>query len=67
MQAVGFKAWCPYEIGDKVKFDICGIQKAMTVTDIITLMRAKTGGVRFVLELDNGARMVPVKQETRQQ
>ena len=63
MQAVGFKAWCPYEIGDRVKFDRCGDQRVMEITDIITQMSAKTGAVRFLLELDNGKKYVPVQAQ----
>ena len=29
MQAVGFKAWCPYEIGDRVKVCQCGDLQAL--------------------------------------
>lgn len=63
MHAVGFKAWCPYEIGDRVKFDRCGDQRVMEITDIITQMSAKTGAVRFLLELDNGKKYVPVQAQ----
>lgn len=63
MQAVSFKAWCPYEIGDRVKFDRCGDQRVMEVTDIITQMSAKTGKASFILELDGGKKYVPVRAQ----
>lgn len=63
MRAIAFKAKCPYEIGDKLCFDKCGDCRVMEVTDIITVMSAKTGGVKFVLELDNGARYIPLRPE----
>ncbi len=61
MQAVGFKAWCPYEIGDRVKVCQCGDLRVMEITDILTQMSAKTGAVRFLLELDNGEKYVSLQ------
>lgn len=39
MHAIKFKAKCPYEIGDRVRFDKCGNEKIMEITDIITQIR----------------------------
>lgn len=52
MHAIKFKAKCPYEIGDRVRFDKCGNEKIMEITDIITQISAKTGEIVFILELD---------------
>lgn len=60
MKTAMFQAKCPHEIGDKVCFDKCGDYRVMQVTDIITVMSAKTGAVKFVLDLDNGAKHVPI-------
>lgn len=35
------KAYCPYEIGDKVQFEKGGSVKTMVVTDVITETSAK--------------------------
>lgn len=59
MQAVGFKAWCPYEIGDCVRAG----QKVMQVTDIITQMSARTGKVIFILELDKGETYAQIREQ----
>lgn len=58
MQLIKFKAKCPYEIGDKIKFEkpgnayYKGETKTMEITDIITQISAKSGQVTFILELD---------------
>lgn len=46
------KAYCPYEIGDKVQFEKGGSVKTMVVTDVITETSAKNGTSKFRLELD---------------
>ena len=46
------KAYCPYEIGDKVQFEKGGSVKTMEVTDVITETSAKNGTSKFRLELD---------------
>lgn len=53
MQAIKFKAKCPYEIGDKIQFEKGGKMQTMDVTDIITQVSAKTGDITFILELDD--------------
>ena len=45
------KAYCPYEIGDKVQFEKGGSVKTMEVTDVITETSEKNGSSRFRLEL----------------
>lgn len=52
MRAMKFKAKCPYEIGDNIRFEKCGDEKVMEITDIITQISAKTGKITFILELD---------------
>lgn len=41
------KAYCPYEIGDKVQFEKGGSVKTMEVTDVITETSAKTVQASF--------------------
>ena len=58
MQMLKFKAKCPYEIGDRVRFETkgnayyMGETKVMEITDILTQVSAKTGHIKFILELD---------------
>ena len=52
MQMLKFKAKCPYEVGDRVRFEKGGEWKIMEVTDILTQISAKTGRIKFILELD---------------
>ena len=52
MHAIKFKAKCQYEIGDMIRFEKCGSEKVMQITDIITQISAKTGEIVFILELD---------------
>lgn len=49
---VKVKAYCPYEIGDKVQFEKGGSIKVMEVTDVITETSAKNRTSKFRLELD---------------
>lgn len=53
MQAIAFKARCPYELGDRVRIEQGEGAVTMEITDIITQMSARTGGVKFILELDH--------------
>jgi len=46
-----FKAKCPYEIGDQVRFEKGGIMQVMEITDILTQISVKTGHIKFILEL----------------
>lgn len=46
------KAYCPYEIGDKIQFEKGGSAKVMEITDIITETSVKNGTSKFRLELD---------------
>lgn len=52
MQMLKFKAKCPYEIGDRVRFEKGGKSQIMEITDILTQISAKTGHIKFILELD---------------
>lgn len=52
MQMLKFKAKCPYEIGDRVRFEKSGELKIMKITDILTQISVKTGHIKFILELD---------------
>ncbi len=52
MQMLKFKAKCPYEVGDRVRFEKGGELKIMEITDILTQINAKTGHIKFILELD---------------
>lgn len=49
---VKVKIFCPYEIGDEVQFEKCGITNIMEVSDVITETSAKNGTTKFRLELD---------------
>ena len=51
MQMLKFKAKCPYEIGDRVRFEKGGEMQIMEITDILTQISAKTGQIKFILEL----------------
>lgn len=51
MQMLKFKAKCPYEIGDQVRFEKKGELQIMEITDILTQISAKTGHIKFILEL----------------
>jgi hypothetical protein len=57
MRTLKFKAKFPYEIGDRVQFKkpsnayYKGETKVMEITDIITQISAKTGHIKFILEL----------------
>ena len=68
MQAAGFMAHCPYEVGDRVEVAIIeGMaitgypRKAgtalMTVTDILAIHSIKRGTVTFLYELDGKKKM----------
>lgn len=46
------KAFCPYEIGDKVKFEKGGNARVMEVTDVIMETSVRDGTSKFRLELD---------------
>ena len=63
MQARGFAAHCPYELGDTIEVVITDsiaitgypgkAGKALaTITDILTIHSAKKGAVTFLYELD---------------
>lgn len=54
---VKVKAYCPYEIGDKIQFEKGGNVYTMEITDVITETSAKNGTSKFRLELD-GWRML---------
>ena len=46
------KVYCPYEIGDKVRFKKGDNVHVMEVTDIITETSVRDGTSKFRLELD---------------
>ena len=52
MQMLKFKAKCPYEVGDRVRFEKGGEMQIMEITNILTQISAKTGSIKFILELD---------------
>lgn len=52
VKKVKVKAYCPYEIGDKVQFEKSGNVNVMEITDVITETSAKNGTSKFRLELD---------------
>lgn len=52
MKTIKFKAKCPYEIGDKIRFEKAGRVNKMEITDIIAEKSEKTGKINFVLELN---------------
>ncbi len=52
MKTIKFKAKCPYEIGDKIRFEKAGRVNKMEITDIIAEKSEKTGRINFVLELN---------------
>lgn len=49
---VKVKAYCPYEIGDKIQFEKDGSVNTMEITDVITETSAKDGTSKFRLELN---------------
>ena len=49
---IKFKAKCPYEIGDKIRFEKGGQGREMKITDIIAERSVATGRNNIVLELD---------------
>lgn len=51
MQKLKFKAKYPYEIGDRVRFEKGGKMQIMEITDILMQISAKTGHIKFILEL----------------
>lgn len=53
MQAIAFQARCPYELRDRVRVEQANGQVIMEITDIITQMSARTGQVKFILELNS--------------
>lgn len=57
MQAIAFKASCPYELGDRIWIKQEEGAVTMEITDIITQMSARTGSVNFILELDGWHRV----------
>jgi hypothetical protein len=50
MQLSAFNAFCPFELGDKVR-DISGAEH--TITDIASIHSLKKQTVEFVYEFDN--------------
>ena len=52
MKKIKFKAKCPYEVGDKIQFEKCGVVNTMTITDIIVEYSVKNEAAKFKLELD---------------
>lgn len=52
MKQARFKAYCPYEIGDKIQFTKGDKKHEMVITDIIAEHSVKTGNVKFRLKLD---------------
>jgi hypothetical protein len=58
MQFSAFSAFCPYEIGDKIK-DLN--DNLHTITDIASVHYLKKQNVEFRYELDNNARYVSLK------
>lgn len=68
MQAAGFMAYCPYELGDRVEvalidgMAITGYPRKagtalMTITDIWAVHGVKRGTVTFLYELDGKKQM----------
>lgn len=68
MQAAGFVAHCPYELGDRVEvalvdgMAITGYPRKlgtalMTITDILAVHSVKKGTVTFLYELDGKKQM----------
>ena len=65
MTAIKFKLKCPYEIGDKVKFEKAGKIHVMEITDIILEMSVKSGRCNYILELDGWYRLDTKMHEVR--
>jgi hypothetical protein len=53
MKFAAFNAYCPYEIGDKVR-DINGA--VLIITDIASVHYIKDGTVEFLYEFDNSGK-----------
>lgn len=52
VKKVKVKAYCPYEIGDKIQFEKGGNVNVMEITDVITETSTKNSTSKFRLELD---------------
>lgn len=70
MQRIDFLALCPYEIGDQVTVlpavapdAELYIKQIGTITDIVTLISAKTGTIEFVYELDNSGEYIKLQKK----
>jgi hypothetical protein len=60
MQFAAFNAYCPFEIGDKVK-DNRG--RVLTITDIASVYYLKKQTVEFIYEFDNSGKYQAIKTE----
>jgi hypothetical protein len=60
MRFSAFKAFCPFEIGDKVK-NLDG--KTLTITDIAVIHYVRIKKVDFMYEFDNGGKYHEIKME----
>lgn len=63
MKTTAFSATCPFEIGDKIRVAVTGVQR--TITDIACVHYVKSGKIDFLYELDNSGNFVAlVKLDT---
>lgn len=53
-----FNAYCPFEIGDKIKDTA---REVHTITDIACIHYVRTGKVEFRLELDHSGQYAPIE------
>jgi hypothetical protein len=58
MQFAAFNAYCPFEIGDKIK-DNRG--RILTITDIASVHSLKKQTVEFIYEFDNSGKYQAIK------
>lgn len=65
MTAIKFKVKCPYEIGDKVKFEKAGKIHVMEITDILLETSIKHERHKFILELDGWYQLDTEMHEVR--
>lgn len=64
MQRSVFRAWSPYELGDR----IAGADgQVHTITDIVALHSVKRGQVAFVYELDGKGELIQLGPDWREQ
>jgi hypothetical protein len=60
MKFAAFNAYCPFEIGDKVKDNR---ERTLTITDIATIHYLKKQTVEFIYKFDNSGNYQAIKRK----